>query len=40
MPLPVKLQDVIEALQFTEDSISYFLDRRTGEIELITMTEM
>jgi hypothetical protein len=36
MPLPVKLQDVIEALQFTEDSISYFLDRRTGEIEMMT----
>jgi hypothetical protein len=36
MPLPVKLQDVIDALQFTEDCNSYFLDRRTGEIELIT----
>ena len=36
MPLPVKLQDVIDALQWTQDSISYFLDRRTGEIELIT----
>lgn len=36
MPLPVKLQDVIDALQSTGDFISYFLDRRTGEIELIT----
>ena len=32
MPPPVKLQDVIEALQFTDDSISHFLDRRTGEM--------
>ncbi len=36
MPLPVKLQDVIDALQTTADFNSYFLDRRTGEIELIT----
>ena len=36
MPLPVKLQEVIEALEMTGDSTSYFLDRRTGEIELIT----
>ena len=36
MPLPVKLQDLIDALQLTVDSNSYFLDRRTGEIEMIT----
>ena len=36
MPLPVKLQDVIDALEMTADSALYFLDRRTGEIELIT----
>ena len=36
MPLPVKLQEVIEAFELAEDSSSYFLDRRTGEIELIT----
>ena len=36
MPLPVKLQDVIDALGMSEDPNSYFLDRRTGEIELIT----
>jgi hypothetical protein len=40
MSSAVKLQDVIDALQWTEDTISYFLDRRTGEIELITRTEM
>ena len=36
MPLPVKLQDVIDALEMTGDFNSYFLDRRTGAIEMIT----
>jgi hypothetical protein len=36
MPPPVKLQDVIDALEMTEDFNSYFLDRRTGAIEMIT----
>lgn len=36
MTLPVKLQDVIDALELTSDFHSYFLDRRTGEIEMIT----
>src|SRR5262245_41792560 len=36
MPLPVKLQDVVDALELTADFNSYFLDRRTGEIEMIT----
>ena len=36
MPLPVKLQDVIDALEMTEDFNSYFLDRRNGAIEMIT----
>jgi hypothetical protein len=36
MPLPVKLQDVIDALEMTEEFNSYFLDRRTGAIEMIT----
>lgn len=36
MPLPVKLQDIIDALEITSDFSSYFLDRRTGEIEIIT----
>jgi hypothetical protein len=36
MSLPVKLQDVIDALELTTDSTLYFLDRRTGEIEMIT----
>jgi hypothetical protein len=36
MSLPVKLQEVVDALETSADSSSYFLDRRTGEIELIT----
>jgi hypothetical protein len=36
MTLPVKLQDVIDALELTSDFNSHFLDRRTGEIEMIT----
>ena len=36
MSLPVKLQDVTDALEMTGDFNSYFLDRRTGEIQLIT----
>src|SRR5690242_2612821 len=35
MPLPVKLQDVIDALETTSDFHAYFLDRRNGEIEMI-----
>lgn len=36
MTLPVKLQDVIDALELTSDDISYFLDKRNGEIEMVT----
>ena len=36
MPLPVKLQDVIDALELTSDFNSHFLDRRTGELAMIT----
>ena len=36
MSLPVKLQVVVDALQTSAEFSSYFLDRRTGEIELIT----
>lgn len=36
MTLPVKLQDVIDALELSSDFNSHFLDRRTGEIEMIT----
>ena len=36
MPLRVKLKDVVDALELTSDFHSHFLDRRTGEIEMIT----
>lgn len=36
MPRPAKLQDVIDALEMTTDSNFHFLDRRTGEVEMIT----
>ncbi len=40
MSLPVKLQDVIDALEATVDELSHYLDRRTGEIFLVTSEEM
>jgi len=40
MSLPVKLQDVIDALEATADELSHYLDKRTGEIFLVTSEEM
>ncbi len=40
MPLPVKLNDVIEALEEAGEEHSHYLDKRTGEIVLITNEEM
>lgn len=40
MPLPVKLNDVIEALEAAEDEHAHYLDKDTGEIVLITNEEM
>jgi predicted phosphoadenosine phosphosulfate sulfurtransferase len=36
MSIPVKLKDIVEALEMTTDSISYYLDKRTGQIEMIS----
>jgi uncharacterized protein UPF0158 len=36
MSVPVKLKDIIEALQLASDSSTYYLDRRTGHVEIIT----
>jgi|GEM_PF-3053203 len=36
MSIPVKLKDIIEALGMTTDSITYSLDKRTGQIEMIS----
>src|SRR5262245_48522691 len=35
MTLPAKLQDVIDAFEMAADEASYYLDKRTGEIEMI-----
>lgn len=40
MPLPVKLEDVIEALESAGDENATYLDQRSGEIVLITDQDM
>ena len=39
MPLPVRIKDVVEALEMSADFAMHFLDRRTGEIVLVTDEE-
>ena len=36
MSIPVKLKDIVEALDMTSDSITYYLDKGTGQIEMIS----
>jgi len=36
MPTTVKLKDIIEALQEAGDSITHYLDKRTGQVEIIS----
>ena len=40
MPLPVKLNDVIEGLEKAGEEHAHYLDKRTGDILLITNEEM
>jgi hypothetical protein len=40
MPLPVKFNDIIEALELAGDEHTRYLDKRTGEIFSITNEEM
>ena len=40
MTVPVKLKDVIDALDEGGDELSHYLDKRSGEIFLITVEEM
>jgi hypothetical protein len=40
MPLPVKLNDVVEALEAAGEEHAHYLDRSTGEIVMITNEEM
>ena len=38
--MKVKLEDIIEAIEFTNDDIEYFLDMETGEVVMISETTM
>jgi hypothetical protein len=38
--LPAKLNDIIEALEAAGEEQSHYLDKRTGEITMITNEEM
>jgi len=40
MSITVKLQDVIDALEASAEELSHYLDKRTGEIFLVTSEEM
>lgn len=40
MPLPVKLKDVVDGLQAAGEEQMQYLDRRTGEIVMVTNEEM
>jgi len=38
--MPVKLNDVIEALEMAAEECAHYLDKRTGEIVMVTNEEM
>ena len=40
MSLPVKLKDVIDALEIADDEHRQYLDKRTGEVSMLTKEEM
>jgi Uncharacterised protein family (UPF0158) len=40
MPLPVKLSDVMEALEGASENLTHYLDKRSGDIILINEEEM
>ncbi len=40
MSLQVKLSDVVEALESATEELTYYLDKRTGEIVLVTGEDM
>jgi Uncharacterised protein family (UPF0158) len=40
MSLPVKLNDIIEALEAAGGELTHYLDKRTGEIVLLTTEDM
>ena len=40
MSLPIKLNDVVEALEIAGEELTHYLDRRTGEIVMVSNEEM
>jgi Uncharacterised protein family (UPF0158) len=40
MTIPIKLGEVVDALESQTEELSYYLDKRTGEINLITNDDM
>jgi Uncharacterised protein family (UPF0158) len=40
MPVPVKLSEIVEALDGANESLTWYLDKRTGEVILINKEEM
>lgn len=38
--MKVKLEDIIEAIEFTDDDVEYFLDQETGEVVMISEMAM
>ncbi|MCI1554351.1 MAG: WW domain-containing protein [Levilactobacillus sp.] len=33
--MQVKLSDIIEAIDFTDDGMTYYYNKKTGEVELV-----
>jgi hypothetical protein len=40
MSRPARLQDILEALEFTSDESHHYFDRTTGKVELVTDEDM
>jgi hypothetical protein len=40
MTLPAKLKDVVDAFDQVGDELSHYMDKRSGEILLVTVEEM
>lgn len=40
MSMPVKLTEIVGALNIQNDDVAHYLDRQTGEIEMVTSEEL
>ena len=38
--MKVKLEDIIDAIEFSDNDVEYFLDRETGEVVMISEMTM